>query len=282
MSCSTRVSAETGSATISMSTGVRRQKAISACRLPRLAWPAIVRLAALDAAVVEYPADADVAVRIGGERLQQALAGWAGAVHDGTPRQLALCQAAPRQRRDDAAVGHESNRTAHEPQGKPGAGEVRRNLEEEHAREQQAHRRGPAQQQAGHLAMSRRQRRHVVEPEALEHRDGGEPGERQGCRVLAEEVRDVEIRDQEADAGDESELGHAHQAREDARRHLAARADVGELCHGGTGIDRRPRGRDSRACSRCANGALASDSAVRWRACVRRDSRRALLPAAYR
>ena len=70
--------------------------------------------------------------------------------------------------------------------------------------------------------MGRGERRHVVEPEALEHRDGGKPGERQRRRVLAEEVGDVEIRDEEADAGDEGELGRAHQAREDARRHLAA------------------------------------------------------------
>ena len=54
----------------------------------------------VDAAIVEDAADADVAMGIGVECLQQALAGRPGAVDDGTPRQAALRQTTPRQGRD--------------------------------------------------------------------------------------------------------------------------------------------------------------------------------------
>ena len=58
----------------------------------------------VDAAIVEDAADADVAMGIGVECLQQALAGRPGAVDDGTPRQAALRQTTPRQGRDGCAV----------------------------------------------------------------------------------------------------------------------------------------------------------------------------------
>ena len=90
--------------------------------------------------------------------------------------------------------------------------------------------------------MGRRERRHVVEAQRLEHGDGGKSGESQGRGILAEEVGDVEIRDEEADAGDEGELGGAHEAREDAGRQPALLARLAGPYQGGHGVGGRTRG----------------------------------------
>src|SRR5204862_5102839 len=74
----------------------------------------------VDAAIVEDAADADVAMGIGVECLQQTLAGRPGAVDDGTPREAALRQTTPRQGSDGRAVADEADGAAHIPQSQPG------------------------------------------------------------------------------------------------------------------------------------------------------------------
>ena len=196
----------------------------------------------VDAAVVEHAADADVAVGIGVERLEQALAGGPGAVDDGAAREVSLGEALPRQRRDDSAIANEGDGAADVPQCQPDAGEFGRELEEEHGRQQQPHRRGPAHQQARQLAVGGGERRDGVEAERLEHGDGGKSGERQRRGVLAEELGDIEIGDEEAEAGEERELAEAHEAGEDARRQAAAACRIAGRA-AGAGMVRRGRAR---------------------------------------
>ena len=64
---------------------------------------------AFDAAVVENAADADVAMGVGVERLQEIFAGGSGAINDGPSRQLALREAVPRKRRNKSAIGNQSD-----------------------------------------------------------------------------------------------------------------------------------------------------------------------------
>ncbi len=199
---------------------------------------------AVDAAVVEHAADADIAQRIAFQRRNQALAGGPGAVDDGAAREETAGKAPPRDPGHRGAIGEESDGAAHVPQHQPGAREVGGDLEEEDRRQQQGDGGGPARQQARQLAVGSGERGNVVEPERLEHRHGGKPCQRQGGGVLAEKVGDVEVGDEEAQARDKAEFGRADKSGEDARRDAARPRGRGQRLRrdgGLPGLSRRPR-----------------------------------------
>ena len=169
------------------------------------------------------------------ERLDQAPRSRAGAVHDGPAGQVPVGEPAPGHGRDAGAVGQETDGAADIPERQPHPRELGRELQKEYGRQQSAHGDGPARQQAREPAVEVGAGRDGVEAERLEHRDGEEPGQRHGRGVLAEELGDVEVGQQEAQAGEQGELARADEAGKDPRRQAGAVCGIERRCAPGRG-----------------------------------------------
>ena len=193
--------------------------------------PGDARRRALVLPVVEDAADADVVVRLRGQRRDQVLGRLAAADDDGAALEQSLAgPAAHHAGKADTEAG-EGDEPGHVPGGEPDAGEGVAHLGEERRDREQGEDQRPGAIDPADLRPGAAQRRDRVAARELDEDDGHQRGAEHGDGVEGAEARiapDIEGIEREAAEGGDGEFDEPGEAGDEDRGERAAPEAVGD------------------------------------------------------